>query len=70
MKFMENLENRPCVLAEAIKKMDASTCEAMSGQNLFDLRIYAGDGTTEIAPRVGTQMKFDLDTFKEVSITP
>jgi len=69
MKFMENLEDRACVLADAVKKMDASTCAAMSGQNLFDLRIYTGDGETEIAPRVGTQMKFDLNTFKEVSIT-
>lgn len=70
IKFMENLKIKSCVLADAIRKMDAGACEAMSGQNLFDFRINAGDGVTEITPRVGTQMKFDLNDFKEVQITP
>lgn len=70
MKFMENQEQRSCVLGKAIKKMDADTCKSMSGLNLFDFRIKSGDGTTEITPKVGTQMKFDLNTYKEVSISP
>ena len=65
---MENLPSKTCVLAESISPASAETCAEMSGENLFDFRIYEssldseGKPSAVITPKVGRQMKFDLST--------
>jgi len=41
----------------------------MGWSGLFYFKINAGDGSTVIEPKVGKQMKFDLNTYKEVAVT-
>lgn len=40
----------------------------MGWAGLFDFRINSGDGSTVIKPKPGKQMKFNLETFKEITL--
>ena len=45
--------------------MDAATCAATDFSNLGNYAFYSGNGTM-ITPVIGKQIKFDMDTLKQI----
>ena len=66
--MMKNMANEECVLTR-LPAMDAASCLRMDFLNIGSYVFESGDGKTMITPTVGTVMKFEMDKFKQVSVT-
>jgi hypothetical protein len=66
--MMKNMANEECVLTR-LPAMDAASCLRMDFSNIGSYVFESGDGKTMITPTIGTVMKFEMDKFKQVSIS-
>ena len=70
-RFMENLPSNHCVIDQA-DVMTEELCTKLSAKTIVEMTIYAGNESkenkgSEIKVTPGTQKKFDMDSFTEMS---